>query len=198
MNIVTMTTIKVGGRGRPRKLDSETGIEIARQWFLRYGFELLSISDLCQALNIAPTSLYSTYGNKEQLFQRVLEHYCTSFSEKIALAGKSSSDPSEFFRCVLEASRDFYQIDNQKLGCLLLQGGLHCKHSDVSQRISELQFQLRQRLADRLSQLGSNNANELAGVLLTLLHGLAACIRSGASDDEIFTTTEFFCSAFDG
>src|SRR4051812_3805314 len=62
--------------GRPRSFDSDAALDRALEVFWRQGYEGTAISDLTKAMGInnAP-SLYNAFGNKEQLFRKVLDRY---------------------------------------------------------------------------------------------------------------------------
>src|SRR5260370_42177430 len=61
--------------GRPRAFDPETALECAMHVFWAKGYEGASLSDLTQAMRINRPSLYAAFGNKEQLFRKVLDRY---------------------------------------------------------------------------------------------------------------------------
>lgn len=45
--------------------------------FWQKGYDATSVADLTAALGIGPPSLYAAFGNKESLFERVLERYAS-------------------------------------------------------------------------------------------------------------------------
>lgn len=184
-------------RGRPRKLIYQQGLEVAKQLFLEYGFENVSIAELCTKLNCPPTSLYATYGNKVALFTASLESYSEEFFDVFerTLAGSESS--AELFRNTLESTANFYIKTNQSLGCLILNGSTFCKDEQVIDLVDLKAKLVTQLLTARLQELDSNNVGELANVLVTLIRGIASSIQTGEDEDSILTSIEFFCMTFD-
>ena len=61
--------------GRPRAFDINEALKNALQVFWQKGYEGTSLEDLTKAMNINRSSLYTTFGNKEQLFYKVLDLY---------------------------------------------------------------------------------------------------------------------------
>jgi AcrR family transcriptional regulator len=61
--------------GRPRAFDRDAALEAAMLLFWRKGFAATSISDLCDAMDIASPSLYAAFGSKEALYLEAAEHY---------------------------------------------------------------------------------------------------------------------------
>jgi AcrR family transcriptional regulator len=59
-------------RGRPQAFDREAALDCALRLFWTQGFEGTSISDLTEALDINPPSLYAAFGSKEELFREAL------------------------------------------------------------------------------------------------------------------------------
>ena len=59
--------------GRPRAFDSEKALEKALEVFWRKGYDGTSLADLTEAMGINKPSLYSAFGNKEQLFIKAIE-----------------------------------------------------------------------------------------------------------------------------
>lgn len=184
-------------RGRPRKLIHHQGLEIAKNLFLKYGFDNVSIAELCSKLDCPPTSLYATYGNKMALFATCLDAFSKDFFDTFekALAGSDSS--AELFRNTLESSANFYIKVNQSLGCLILNGSAFCKDEQVNDLVDQKAQLVTQLLAARLQELDSDNVEELANVLVTLIRGIVSSIQAGEDEESILTSIEFFCMTFD-
>lgn len=190
------TNIK-NSRGRPRKLDPENGLKISLSLFQKYGFENVSIAELCNALAATPTSLYATYGNKEALFKLALERYETHFFKELDRTLGTSENSSDMFRNTMELTLDFYLSENKRTGCLILQGDTFCKHENISQMIKNSQKKVQSKIQKRLTELGSDNPIELTQVLITLMQGMALSSQTDEDEDQLYTSLEFFCAAFD-
>src|SRR5258708_12946004 len=110
-------------RGRPRAFDPDAALERAMHVFWAKGYEGASLSDLTQAMRINRPSLYAAFGNKEQLFRKVLDRYVNG---PLAYFGKALAAPKA--RGVIEqifvgAAR---MAGDPRLpsGCLMVQGAL--------------------------------------------------------------------------
>jgi Bacterial regulatory proteins, tetR family len=61
--------------GRPRAFDPDAALERAMHVFWAKGYEGVSLSDLTRAMRINRPNLYAAFGNKEELFGKVLDRY---------------------------------------------------------------------------------------------------------------------------
>src|SRR5258706_8145264 len=61
--------------GRPRAFDVDEALDRALDVFWRQGYEGTALSDLTAAMGINRPSLYAAFGNKEELFGKVLDRY---------------------------------------------------------------------------------------------------------------------------
>ncbi len=61
--------------GRQRLFDTEQALDAAMLLFWKSGYAGTSIASLTAAMGLNKPSLYSAFGNKEQLFQTVVERY---------------------------------------------------------------------------------------------------------------------------
>ena len=62
-------------RGPSKQFDTEVALEQAMKVFWAYGYEATSLSELLKRMGIGKKSLYDTFGNKQSLFLKALEHY---------------------------------------------------------------------------------------------------------------------------
>lgn len=70
-----METGKRRPTGRPRAFDPDAALERALLVFWEHGYEGASLAGLTEAMGISTTSMYATFGNKEELFRKALERY---------------------------------------------------------------------------------------------------------------------------
>jgi AcrR family transcriptional regulator len=63
------------GRGRPRAFDPDMALENAMRLFWERGYEAASMDELTETMGLSPSSAYSAFGGKEQLFARALDRY---------------------------------------------------------------------------------------------------------------------------
>lgn len=60
---------------RPRSFDREQVVDAATRQFRRAGLHATSAEDLCRATGLGRSSLYNTFGSKDELFAVCLEAY---------------------------------------------------------------------------------------------------------------------------
>src|SRR5260370_13598875 len=122
-------------RGRPRAFDPDVALERAMHVFWAKGYEGASLSDLTQAMRINRPSLYAAFGNKEQLFRKVLDRYMdgpVAYFGKALAAPKAWDVVEEIF---LGTAR---MADDPRLpaGCLMVQGALACGDASVRKEVA--------------------------------------------------------------
>src|SRR5437870_8632656 len=81
--------------GRPRAFDPDAVLERAMHVFWAKGYEGASLSDLTRAMRINRPSLYAAFGNKEQLFRKVLDRYVNGPLAYFGKALRSEEHTSE-------------------------------------------------------------------------------------------------------
>jgi AcrR family transcriptional regulator len=77
--------------GRPRGFDADEALERALLVFWEQGYEGASLANLTDAMGISTTSMYATFGNKEELFRKALERYTEGPS---AYLGRALDEPT--------------------------------------------------------------------------------------------------------
>jgi len=179
--------------GRPRAFDPDVALERAMHVFWAKGYEGASLSDLTQAMRINRPSLYAAFGNKEQLFRKVLDRYMDGplafFQE--ALAARKARDVIEqmFFGAARMASDP-----RLPSGCRMVQGALACGDAagsvrkEIGARRAAAKAALRRRFqrAKREGDLPPNaDPAELSHYVMTVLHGMAVQGADGANQDQL-------------
>src|SRR5438876_7217510 len=178
-------------RGRPRAFDPDTALDRAMHVFWAKGYEGASLSDLTQAMRINRPSLYAAFGNKEQLFRKVLDRYMdgpVAYFGKALAASKARNVVEEIFFGTAKMADD----PRIPAGCLMVQGALACGDAsvrkDVAARRTAAEIALRRRLqrAKREGDLPKNaDPAELAGYVMTVVRGMAVQSSGGASRDHL-------------
>jgi AcrR family transcriptional regulator len=180
-------------RGRPRAFDADAALDRAMHVFWAKGYEGAALSDLTRAMRINRPSLYAAFGNKEQLFRKVLDRYMNgplAFFGKALGAAKARDVVEEIFLGTARMADD----PKTPAGCLVVQGALACGDAagSVRNEIAALRTAakaaLRRRLqrAKREGDLPSNaDPAELSHYVMTVLHGMAVQGADGASGDQL-------------
>jgi len=179
--------------GRPRSFREGDALDAAMRVFWQKGYEGTSLDDLTQAMKINRSSLYSTFGDKEALFRRVMEQYSAG-----PLSFLSQALNLKTARAVVEALLRmcvrFLGDPGHPPGCLSIQGGLACgsgneavKRAMVDWRkagLAQLQKHLQRARAE--GDLGKEvDPRDLARLVMIVMNGLGVQAVSGATPAEL-------------
>ena len=107
-------------RGRPRSFDETGALEKATQVFWSKGYDGVTIDDLVEGMGVGRPSLYAVFGDKREIFLRVLRAYA---ERKGVLAAKALLSPqglrdsiAGFLRFAVESATE----KGSARGCLLM------------------------------------------------------------------------------
>src|SRR5437660_8480969 len=178
-------------RGRPRSFDPDAALERAMHIFWAKGYEGASLSHLTRAMRINRPSLYAAFGNKEELFRKVLDRYMdgpVAYFGKALAAPKARDVVEEIF---LGTAR---MADDPRIpaGCLMVQGALACGDASVRNEVvarraaSEAMLRRRLQRAKREGDLPRNaDPADLAHYVMTVVRGMAVQSAGGASRNQL-------------
>src|SRR6201997_1976263 len=188
---VSMKSGAAAQLGRPRAFDPDAALDRAMHVFWAKGYEGASLSDLTRAMRINRPSLYAAFGNKEQLFRKVLDRYMNG---PVAWFGKAlaSSKARDVVEQIFLSTARMAEDHRIPTGCLLVQGALACgsasARNEVAARRVGAEVALRRRLqrAKREGDLPKNaDPAELAHYVMTVVRGMAVQSAGGASRDQL-------------
>lgn len=110
-------------RGRPREFDTEKALDKAMLLFGRHGYEGTSLAALTEVMGINVPSLYAAFGNKEELFRRVVARYIEKPASYLPLALKEPTARRVTQRLFSGAINMVIKHGHPN-GCLLVHGAL--------------------------------------------------------------------------
>src|SRR6201982_3034669 len=122
-------------RGRPRAFDPDAALDRAMHVFWAKGYEGASLSNLTRAMRINRPSLYAAFGNKEQLFRKVLGRYMdgpVAWFGKALAAAKARGVVEQIFLSTARMAED-HRIPT---GWLLVTGALACGSASARNEVA--------------------------------------------------------------
>lgn len=193
-----MPDIKVTkSRGRPRKFSKESGVQTAKKLFHQRGYEGVSIADICKEIGVPPTSIYSSFGSKFELFYRAIKSDSNQLQDRLDAELQSCQNVEEVFRNCLEFSVQQFTENASTPGSFLLDTALFTRDQKVRDLVIMETQLLQEIISSRLEEIRVISGSEIASSIITLMRGLSNDARMGANQEQLFITSEFYCSAFD-
>jgi TetR/AcrR family transcriptional regulator, copper-responsive repressor len=182
-------------RGRPRQFDQDQTLKIMRDLFWSKGFAATSVDDLCEATGLKRPSLYNGFGDKAEIFKKVLNFYIDQTRGRFRAAFSVDLPISKALSHVYTtAYKHYYDRINKPLGCLLMSVALSDRSGDpgvgtiILEALNDLEQGFRRRLkkAQSLGEIADNAPIEAMASQLVALHAaLAIRNRAGESADSL-------------
>ncbi len=178
---------------RPREFDEEKVLDRAMRVFWEQGFEGTSVADLEAATGLVRTSLYCAFGDKEQLFLRVLERFQRRYDKfgELLLTGEPA-------RAGFEAAFDtWFELNcktNGPRGCLMQLASTTGAHDmprakaiveNAMVSTEETFSKALQRAHDRHELPKKADVEALARYMTVSMQGLSSAARGGSTRKEL-------------
>jgi len=179
--------------GRPRSFDVGKALDRALDVFWRKGYEGASLSDLTKAIGINRPSLYAAFGDKENLFRKVLDRYAEG-PASYSYAALAEPTSRAVVARLLYGTADFLTSPGEPHGCLWVQGALACgngadtvRRELISRRMAgEAALRLRLNRARIDCDLPPEaNPASLARYIATINQGMSIQAAGGATRSEL-------------
>lgn len=181
-------------KGRPREFDADHALEQALHVFWRTGYEGASMTELTAAMGVNKPSLYATFGNKEELYYKVLDRYAGGPASYL-VTYLNEPTASAVIEQMLYKSADAVTSECYPHGCLGLNGALGCSKeaepikNELAARRKANEAMLRERL-ERAKAEGDwpwkSTPARMAKYVMTLTQGIAVQAADGASREELY------------
>ncbi|MET8426306.1 TetR/AcrR family transcriptional regulator [Nocardia sp. NPDC004860] len=176
--------------GRPRAFDADTALDRALDVFWRNGYEGTSLADLTAAMGINKPSLYATFGNKEELFGKVLARYLDGPG---AYAADALDAPTgrEVVEQLIHGAVDLTAGKNTPPGCLCVKTvqasgpDAHAVRQEATKARKAGEAALRRRLEQATDLPSSHEPAALAALVHTISDGIAVQAAAGRGHDEL-------------
>lgn len=101
---------------RIKEFDPDDALHRAMLVFWRNGYSNTTMEDLVQGSGVVRASLYATFGNKAELFQRAVEHYGQFRASRVA----GARGPLDALRAWFDGAIHSTRKDQLPSGCLLI------------------------------------------------------------------------------
>jgi len=181
-------------RGRPRKFVPAVALQKAMLVFWQRGLSATSLDDLSLAMGMNRPSIYNAFGNKEEIYRRVLAQFCGQLDLGVRQILLAESDLRKGLVKFYDQALDVYCGADPALGCLMMctapaEALAHPDiRSDLIALIARVDAQLEQRIKEAIRKgdlSASLNPRLTAKMVQGLLHSLALRARAGESKSSL-------------
>ena len=179
--------------GRPRAFDADAALQTAMTVFWEQGYEGASLADLTEAMGISRKSMYAAFGNKEELFRKVLERYTEGPASYIVAALRAPT-AREVATVFLAGAARASTRPGCPTGCLGVQGALATGGTGQVARDTLAEWRARGQaiLRDRFRRAveegdlpAAADPDLIARYVMTIANGMAVQAAGGAAGEEL-------------
>jgi AcrR family transcriptional regulator len=186
---------------RIRGFDETEVLDKALQVFWQQGYEGTSLNDLLDATGLTKSSLYATFGSKEDLFHRIVERYLSKHVEFRQACALAEPTPRRIVERLLYGMADLHAGSRTPPGCLITGAALACSPETeaIRQHLVRSRNEFGQILRDRLEAVTSAGplppgmtAADAARLVVLTIQGMAVEAKGGATRNELRRIVQAF------
>jgi AcrR family transcriptional regulator len=184
---------KTRSRGRPRLFDEEAVLDELTQLFWQKGYSHTSVADLVEASGVHKSSLYSTFGSKDELFATILRRYFEGRMDMLSALIDLAGPGIEGIHAFLELLRSDIVSGSSQQGCLLVNTSteLHGTAPGFEGFGVEYRKQFRDRLkvlirqAEPEGEADETRVDQRTDLFVTYMFGMNVITRGDGDESEI-------------
>jgi TetR/AcrR family transcriptional repressor of nem operon len=188
-----MSEASARSRGRPRLFDEEAVLDELTSLFWEKGYAHTSMADLVEASGVHKSSLYSTFGSKEELFSKILRRYLDGRMDGLSALIEQAGPGIDGIHGFLELIRESIVSGGNRQGCLLVNSSseLHGTAPGFENFGVEYRAALRARIRELILPAEPEDAPSpvitapRTDLFVTFMAGLNVTVRGGADELEI-------------
>jgi TetR/AcrR family transcriptional repressor of nem operon len=177
--------------GRPRDFDEDEVVDAAKELFWTRGYAATSVRDLVDRLDVRPSSLYGTFGDKRGLYLMALRRYVAEVNAGLARLDTAAPVLPEL-RALLQAALQ-RPAGGPARGCLLGNTAVELASVDADAADvvrdglarTEEAFRLAIERAYVTGELPRRNAAAQARMLVALVQGLQVVSRADPDPERL-------------
>jgi len=163
------------------------------QIFWRRGYEATSMAELVRETGLNKSSIYNAFGSKERLYELVVERYLKERGELMDAILTHGERGLDDVLAMFELMRTEVHGELGRLGCLAANTSTELGQTDTNASDLACFFQnamssgFKQALsrAGRSGEIDGTKVDDYANVLVALVFGMSAIVRSGVSLEDI-------------
>ena len=180
---------------RTKEFSEDKALDKAIEIFWHKGYNGTSAQDLVTHLGLSRSSLYDTFGDKQQLFVRSLVHYQKNGQEQIATLLDQSENVRESLKDVFKQAVAESLEDRITKGCFMVNSSVElAMHDEEIAKIVKDNRQTMEQIFTRAVQKGQDSghvskameARVLARFVYNTYTGIRVLARTGERDKQVY------------
>lgn len=192
---------------RTKQFEPDLALDRAMDLFWRQGYEATSVQDLVDHLAVSRSSLYDTFGGKEQLFQQALANYCRREAgpRHELLSGPGSA--LDALRALLVGLARAPEAHPDRRGCMVVNAAMERIPADARTtaavgaqlaRFEEALYAVVRRGQQAGEVASERDPRSLARFLVTVVQGMRVVEKASADPELLLDAAEVALGAVFG
>lgn len=191
--------IKVMASGRPQEFDSNKVILAAMDTFWSNGFDGTSMQQLLKSTGLSKSSLYQSFGGKQELYIKCLEEYTLAMKDKLLTQLSLSKSGVSFIKEVLLSAAEEAKGTSIPKGCLIMNTATEFAQSNaaVSRTVNKgidafrVVFLTALKKARTANEIDADaDLEQLSSYIVSSMSGIKSMVKGGADEKAVRSIVE--------